>query len=293
MRRRMRTAFGSPPWLRTRSTRRAAARRLLSACDAPTAPVLPARLFKKNLRFDGRAATKKMADNATRFLSAYNKIDKVLRNIYNFKANMTFTDIVRKSASASSVVRRYEDDLLTYSRLRNAIVHNSDDRAVVAEPHANVTEHIEYIARLLATPPRASAYSRKAVTTAHGTTLYAAVRLMAAGDYSNVPVIKDGAIIGVINNKLIVRAIAGALSEPCDLTEFLKNTAVASALSDYSEHYRIESGGITVDGALDRFARNRKLQIVILTSDGTRTGDIIGVLTTGDIMELNRVLDDY
>ena len=78
--------------------------------------------------------------NAERFLNAYNKIDHSLRIQYNFKRSMAFSDIIRRSVLINSVVRKYEDDLIDYGRLRNAIVHSGHDTDIIAEPHTNVVE---------------------------------------------------------------------------------------------------------------------------------------------------------
>ena len=78
--------------------------------------------------------------NAAAFLSAYNKVDAQLRALYNFGGGQSFTDIVRRSAEKNSVVRRYENDLAEYARLRNAIVHQSMNGQIIAIPCDEVTE---------------------------------------------------------------------------------------------------------------------------------------------------------
>ena len=92
--------------------------------------------------------------NAAAFLSAYNEIDAQLRALYNFWSGQSFTGIVRRCAEKNAVVRRYEDELAEYARLRNAIVHQSTDGRVVAVPCDEVTREMERIASLLTEPPR-------------------------------------------------------------------------------------------------------------------------------------------
>ena len=62
-------------------------------------------------------------NNSRRFIDAYNRIDKALHNRFGFKPSMSYSDAVRRAAAINSVVRKYEDDLIDYGRLRNAIVH--------------------------------------------------------------------------------------------------------------------------------------------------------------------------
>ena len=56
--------------------------------------------------------------------------------------------------SVNHVVRKYEDDLITFGRLRNAIIHGSNDEILIAEPHEDVVKKIELIERLITTPPK-------------------------------------------------------------------------------------------------------------------------------------------
>lgn len=234
-------------------------------------------------------------ENSARFISAYNRIDKALRNIYNLRANMTFSEVVRKAAAHSAVVRRYEDDLIDYSRLRNSIVHSSSGGIVIAEPHTSVVEELEHIERLITTPPKADGYSHRAVTLGCNKTVGESIKLMAASGFSNVPVIKENKIIGVVNNKLIVEALAKKASSDNyeDVAQFIKNSPIQNTLTEYNAHYVILDDKATIDKVLDAFSNNPKLQIVILTRKALPDSDITGVLTTGDIQRLNKVLNDY
>jgi CBS domain-containing protein len=226
--------------------------------------------------------------NATRFIGAYNKVDKTLRERYRFKTSLNFTDAVRKAALVSGLVRKYEDELLSYARLRNAIVHNSDDTQIIAEPNGDVTAHFEHIAKLLAAPPKAYKFIHKAAVIGADKTLRAAVDLMISGDYSNVPVVENGTIIGVVTNKMIVRALHAT---PTDLDAFMKKTPVGEILENAGRHFAIASADITADAVLKIFADNRKLAILILTENGMSAGKIAGVLTVSDLTLLSDAID--
>ena len=70
--------------------------------------------------------------NASRFIDAYNKIDHSLRAQYNLKRGQSFADVVRRCAELNSIVRKFEDLLIDYARLRNAIVHSSYDDMIIS-----------------------------------------------------------------------------------------------------------------------------------------------------------------
>lgn len=67
--------------------------------------------------------------NAFEFIAAYNEIDARLRAIYKGKGNLQFSDLIRRCAEFNATVKRYEDELASYARLRNAIVHNSTKKS--------------------------------------------------------------------------------------------------------------------------------------------------------------------
>ncbi len=226
--------------------------------------------------------------NSSRFINAYNRIDKALREDYNFKPSLGFVDVVRKASGFNGLVKKFEDELLSYGRLRNAIVHDSDATRVIAEPHISVTEHIERIASILTKPPKAIDFAHKAVHTEAGESLGKVMRLMVGGDYSNLPVIKDGTVIGVVTNKMLVTAIEKHLDE--NLNEFLELTSIDLILFRGERVYDIADDGITAIAAIEKFTANRKLAILILTADGTAYSEIIGVLTPSDVTSLTKAI---
>ena len=77
---------------------------------------------------------KKDLTNAQRFIQAYNNIDYTIRTRYNLNRSMGFSELIRRSVALNYIVRRYEDDLIDFGRLRNAIVHGNED-FIMAEPH--------------------------------------------------------------------------------------------------------------------------------------------------------------
>ena len=141
--------------------------------------------------------------NAERFITAYNAIDHSLRSLYDFKKSLTFTDVVRKSVMFNSVVRKYEDDLLDYGRLRNAIIHRSNSSYVIAEPHIDVVENIEKLADIISTPPLAldRISNHEVLTMKHTAKANELIALMARSGYSNIPIYDGNELIGVANGQ--------------------------------------------------------------------------------------------
>ena len=90
--------------------------------------------------------TKEKLTNAQRFVNAYNAIDQTLRARHNIRRSLSFSDMIRRTVAVDYIVRKYEDVLIDYGRLRNAIIHKSNDKFLIAEPHEEVVAEFEKIA---------------------------------------------------------------------------------------------------------------------------------------------------
>ncbi len=234
--------------------------------------------------------------NASRFLSAYNRLDQGLREIYSIKKNLNFADMIRKVAGVNTVVLKFEDELISYGRLRNAIVHNSKEDKIIAEPNIEVVEKLEKIARTINTPPRVVDCIRpRRVFTASGETpLKEVIAEMKAVGYSVIPVYIAQTLVGVINRKMVVEGIGKFLEEKRDINDAL-NEPVAQCLDIFNEsnHYEVAPASITVENLLYMFQQNRKLSSVILTENGNFNEPAKAVLVSADLIDLNTILDNY
>ena len=235
--------------------------------------------------------------NALRFINAYNIIDQSLRSIYNYKRNLSFADVVRRTVPLNGVVRRYEDKLIDYARLRNSIVHNSTEDRVIAEPHTEVVAEMEHIAGLLSSPPRVvDCINKKDVKTlASNTSLAESIAQLAITGFKCIPIFDNNALVGIIDSTQVVNVLGDAIKSLINIEKFCQQTPVIDVLdlSSKDKTYIITSDALTVQEALDMFYRNRKLLAIIITKRGTFAERPINILTNADVLDLNKVIDDY
>lgn len=232
--------------------------------------------------------------NAIDFISAYNAIDARLRAIYRGKGNLQFTDLVRRCAAFNKTVRRYEDDLVSCARLRNAIVHESTRERIIAEPCDEVTQLMCHIAELLSSPPRLSVLKEKNVTgIAAEATLGEAIVRSAQTNYSNLPVYRGDRMLGILNNRRIVRVLGQALERGEEMDAFLKMPChKAVHEEDMFRFYKVLGRNNTVQEALDAFEENRKLLAVVVTESGYVGDRIVNLITSADLPKLIRLLEE-
>lgn len=239
----------------------------------------------------------KKQTNAKRFINAYNSIDYAIRIQHDFKRSMSFSEAVRKAVPINFIVRKYEDDLVDFGRLRNAIIHNSNEQFVIAEPHDDVVEKIEHIAQLLTTPPKAinAIIDRDVLCVQNDVSLKDVIKLIATSEFSNIPVFKNGGLIGVANGQRILDVLGRQIVKNKNIDDFISNITIEDVLLEPVpyKNYDVVSKEATIEEILNLFNKNRKLLTVLITKSGTLNETPIGIITTSDVIYLNEILDNY
>lgn len=235
--------------------------------------------------------------NADRFISAYNQIDYSLRTIYDFKRSMSFSDVVRRSVVLNSVVRKYEEDLIDYGRLRNAIIHNGNRKYIIAEPHDDVVIKIEKLAQLISEPPLAidRVGNREVIIINKDMSIGMAMELMARTGYANLPTYDGEKLIGILNGRKLINILGNKLAEGINLQKFIEQTNVGMIMQDMGDDYyfMLADEELTIDAAMNYFENNRKLLIILITKNGKDTSKPLAIISSADIIDMKKILDVY
>ena len=240
---------------------------------------------------------KKTLSNARRFIQSYNNIDYTIRTRYNLNRSMGFSELIRKSVALNYIVRKYEDDLIDFGRLRNAIVHGNEDY-IMAEPHIDVVEQIEKIGRMLTAPPKALELvcRRDVLTISASQSMKDAIMLIASSSYSNIPAYNDkGEIIGIANGQKILDSFGKHLLSGGKADSFLNNVKIEDMLSkiENSNYYIFANKDLTVEEALEFFHDNSKLLAILVTKNGGAKEKPLGIITGSDVIKMNTILENY
>lgn len=235
--------------------------------------------------------------NATRFINAYNQIDQSLRSIYNFRRSMSFNDMVRRCVPLNSLVRKFEDKIIDYGRLRNAIVHNSKEERIIAEPHNDVVEEFEYIAKVISEPPLViqEIANRNILVLDYDISIKKALETVAQSGFKCIPVCKDEVLCGVITPNRVVDFLGTVLLNEQNLDNYISRAPINAMINngDEGKLFEIKSTSLTVEEALNLFYSNRKLQAIIITRTGSNHERPVGILTVANIIDLNKAVEDY
>ncbi len=235
--------------------------------------------------------------NAARFLKSYNRIESQLKMLYNMKPTQNFTDLVKRCTDLNITVRRYENELVDYGKLRNAIVHRtSGGDLFIANPSDDVVENIEYIERQLCNPPTVmQAFKVKKTTIVFADKpLLTAVELFGDSEKKTLVVYDHGKMVGLLNSYYVFRLIARRAAAGEDVTAFLRETKCGEVLDEgVLEKYSLFDKDATVFDVFAEFERRKDIYAVIVTENGKLGEKVLLLLTPSDFPTINRYLETF
>lgn len=237
-------------------------------------------------------------ENAARFLKSYNRIENQLKILYGGKATQNFTDLVKRCTDLNLTVRRYENELIDYGKLRNAIVHRATDseEVFIANPCDNVVENIEFIEKQLCHPPRLmdAIKIKKIASVFADKPLITAVETFAETWQKSLVVYDHGKMIGMINSYGLYDKMAGHARSGGDLNDFLMKTPCGEIVdAEMLGRYKLMSKEATVFEVFKAFEEQKNLLAVIITENGVLGERAMNIITPADFPRINRYLETY
>lgn len=241
--------------------------------------------------------TTETARLSERFEVAYNQIDDALKSMLKIY-NRGFSDRVRIGSSRHKIIKEFQDELLQYARLRNAIVHEKTELGYyIAEPHEDVVERIEKIARLMTEPDYCLSIATRKVVYFHvNDPLITVIRKMKGNHYSQFPVYDDYGCVGLLKCRTIVKWFANHLINGTTNMQLLNEVTVGDIYAEDKNHplvfvpktYTI----FEIEDVFEEFHKQKKdLEMAIVTENGQRTEKPLGVVTPWDLIEIDYTVD--
>ena len=231
-------------------------------------------------------------ENSNRFLTAFNRIDQRLRDIIGAKDFMPFYRLIDQAKKKDVLVRKYEDDLRSYADLRNAIVHHRTSfEYVIAEPHIDVVERIEYIEEKLAKPKLVGQmFCKKVLAFQETDSLKQVLKVIRHRKFTQFPVYNKDQFKGLVTTVGITNWLATVMvgnqipKEVPTLHDILlheKNRVNSKFVSRYITIYEAED--IFKQGV----ERGSRFEALLITEHGKPHQKLIGIVTPLDIVKVD------
>lgn len=229
-----------------------------------------------------------------RFIMAYNKIDRQLQKRAGIQGYMGFSQLVRRVARNDPMFAEFEDDLLEFAELRNAIVHELVEPArIIAEPYVSVVERIEEIAATLERPPLViPRFERQVYTVQANDPILRVLDLIRHYGYTQFPVY-DGerGFLGLLTDRCLARWLTFEFEA---LAEGLQTARVAEVMVyDRTKGANVTflSQSATVYDAYHEFEWHMtkdypRLEAILITANGKSDERLMGIITPWDMFRV-------
>lgn len=146
-------------------------------------------------------------DNANKFIDAFVRIEKRLKEIASVNRYLKFHQLIDICSKKNIVVKNNFTKLLDYADLRNVLIHQRDDNnEILAQPTDNSVRSIENIAKLLEQDKTALDFASKPVKIVRPyDNIQLAFELMEQLETTKIPVYSKNNFINLLTMDMVAR----------------------------------------------------------------------------------------
>lgn len=232
--------------------------------------------------------------NSDKFLIIYNDLDKHMRECLQVKAGTPNSYLINQMAKNNRSFAKHKEDLLAFSRLRNAIIHNpfKKDADPIAEPHENVVKLYEDIKNQLTCPPSAlstvAVPRRNIYATSMESKVIDVMNIMLNKSFSHVPVLHDDRIVGIFSDTTFFSYVSKnkdlTITRETLIKDFNDFIDIHGNVSEYYEFVEKSTLLIDVEEMFQRNLKdNKRLAVVFITENGKQNERLLGLITVWDL----------
>ncbi len=226
--------------------------------------------------------------NSERFIVAFNRIEKELQQICNV-SYAPFSKLLQCARPKNAAVRKYEQQLRKFAQLRNAIVHDQIDPSyTIAEPHHQIVQQIEQIARRITRPVTVGQRFRKKVHILQADdTLIDGLQLIRSKRFNQFPIYQKRRFVGLITAMGITYWLSSRM------TNGLPSGKVPTLRDVYrfekrKKSYTFVEQSMPVYEAEEIFKRSvasgKRIEALLMTENGRPKEKLLGIITPLDLV---------
>lgn len=227
-------------------------------------------------------------DLIERFVTAFNRVDRHLRELYKADERMSFGRLVEIHLRKNPRWRD-ADALRAFKAVRNVMIHERElPYRYLFVPTRSAVEEMERVRDRLIIPERLIPKFQRTVHCMAATDT--ALRLFAAVNRhrcSKFPVYEGERFVGLLSEHGTARWLARH-SASVGPTINLAEIQVSTILSEEEDHRNVEflAADCPTDTLLRSFSTNDALQAVLITRNGAPDEPLLGIATWGDALRL-------
>lgn len=229
-----------------------------------------------------------------RFEVAFNIIHQRLQKIMKGDENR-FVPLLYNGRKEHKMIDKYFDELKQYAKLRNSLVHDKTELGTyIAEPHEEIVERIEEIARVFSKPIYAlSLATTDIVSFTVNDSIRHVIETYKEYQFSQYPVYEGKICIGLLKIGEVLCWLADYFDQP---QIYLDKTTLQS-LSEMitMKELLFLDKSVDVFALEDFFAERHKtesnLEVVLITENGSMDEAPLGIISSWDLIEIDYTID--
>lgn len=223
------------------------------------------------------------------YLEKYNELAAVAADVYKLSANEPIVKIIEGKPEF-----RFEKERLKFCReFRNLLVHGIKvNNEYVILPTDQMIELISKLIERVKNPPRGKDYAvtfDKVFSGALSDKVQSAMKTMKQYNYTHIPIMEQGKIIGVFSENTLFSYILDNEIVSIDKDTQFKDLEKYLALKSHeTETFYFMPWEVSINNVKklfeDALARMERIGMIFLTKNGSETEKPLGILTSWDIL---------
>ena len=225
------------------------------------------------------------------FLENFKLIEKHINRIGNFPEEKSFQSKVSE-LSKNSLIARFQEDLKSFSNLRNLLSHEPKKNGdYIAKPSDFTVSRIKEIHQLITNPPLVFPKFKFEVLGAESDDYLNSILMeMNEKSFSQFPVYENGIVKELINTNTISRWLFSKLEEYGNILSVESKVADLINHIEFKNNYKFIPKKTNVFEAFDKFKNQiknekRNLDVLFITENGKQNEKVEGLITIEDIAE--------
>lgn len=226
----------------------------------------------------------------------FNKLETMLKKRANARSEESISSVVSSLVNIHKdrVVRQFERDIRQFIELRNAIIHQSTDRAI-AEPYEETVTALRQLVVNIEQPKTAwDIATTELIKVELDDNLSEVVRQMAQMHITSLPIVEDKRVIGFVSESTVVKIVDKAFEHGGALIDEakIKDVAYDKPYGDDSDVYAYVTRKLTVYEIEDMFnnaiKKGQRLLAVLVSDKGDASATPLGIITAWDLHKIDK-----
>ena len=226
----------------------------------------------------------------------FNKLETMLKKRANARSEDSISSVVSALVNIHKdrVVRQFERDIRQFIELRNAIIHQSTNRAI-AEPYEETVVSLRNLVVNIEQPKTAwDIATTELIKVSLEDSLSQVVGQMAEMHITSLPIVEDKKVVGFVSESTIVKIVDKAFEHGGALIDEakIKDVAYDKPYGDASDIYSYVTRKVTVyeieDMFNDAIKQGKRLLAILVSDKGDASATPLGIITAWDLHKIDK-----